>query len=415
MTSAEFIVELVESFKVGRRRYVLAFITTVFGVFLLTLLTGAGFSISRGINVTYGYAEKNLVRISPGITSVPYEGLGKNRRITLEDADVRLLGSRFPRQVRDVVPVSAGMGSVSVGDRNFPSRIYGVKPGYMDALFLVLCHGRDISAYDTESRSRNCLIPKTMAECYFSRSNPESAISQYIEIDGTQFRIVGIFKGLRNSDDSGFIILPGSTASTLCNMDENYQTVILNLYGMHSKSENEDFKANVRRILAQENSFAPDDRSAVAISDNFTAFRQMSSILSGMRKSIVLFCILILISGIFGVSNILFISVKERTYEFVLRRLMGASDAHIFSLVVFESVIVMVSSAIVGMLLAEGALFILDSVVAPTRSEDYYIWGAFNIDFSILITIILSTVVSGIIAGLAPAKKAVGLEITEVH
>lgn len=415
MTLPEFIAELVESFKAGRKRYLLASITTVFGVFLLTLLTGAGFSLTRGINVTYGYTEKNLLRISPGITSIPYEGLGKNRKVTLDDDDVRHLENRFPEQVREVAPVSAGMVSAGIGDRRFPSRTYGVKPGYMDALFLVLCHGRDINHYDIEYESRTCLIPRTMAECYFDRSDPESAISEYIDINGVLFRIVGIFKGLRNSDDSNFIILPGSTVNSLWKTDVNYETIILNLNGMHSDNENEDFKDNIRRLIAREHSFDPQDESALILTDNFRAYRQMTSILGGMRDSIILLCILILVSGIFGVSNILFISVRERTYEIVLRRLMGASDANIFALVVCESVILMVSSAIVGMLLAEGTLWIMDAIVAPTRAEDYYIWGTFNIDFSILVAIFLSTVISGIIAGLAPARRAVGLKITEVH
>ena len=220
---------------------------------------------------------------------------------------------------------------------------------------------------------------------------------------------------MRNSDDSNFIILPGSTVNSLWKTDVHYETIILNLNGMHSDNENEDFKDNIRRLIAREHSFDPQDESALILTDNFRAYRQMTSILGGMRDSIILLCILILVSGIFGVSNILFISVRERTYEIVLRRLMGASDANIFALVVCESVILMVSSAIVGMLLAEGTLWIMDAIVAPTRAEDYYIWGTFNIDFSILVAIFLSTVISGIIAGLAPARRAVGLKITEVH
>lgn len=415
MTLAEFIEELLESFRAGRRRYVLAFVTTVFAVFLLTLLTGAGSSITRGINVTYAYTEKNLLRIEPGITSMPFEGFGKNRQVTLDDNDVRILESRFPRQVREVVPVSAGISDIGIGDRRFPSRTYGVMPGYMDALFIVPYRGRDINRNDIEAENRVCLIPRTMAEAYFNASNPEAAISETIDINGVVFRIIGIFKGVRNSDDSDFIALPKSTVTSLWDVKDDYKTIILNLYGMRSESENEDFKANIRRMMAMEHSFNPEDESALILSDNFRAYRQMTSILGGMRNSIILFCVLILVSGIFGVSNILFISVRERTFEIVLRRLMGASDANIFFLIVCESVIVTVSSAIVGMMLAEGALWILDSIVAPTRAEDYYIWGPFNIDFSIIIAIFLSTIASGIIAGLAPAKRAVGLNITEVH
>ena len=415
MTFAEFIVELAESFKAGRRRYLLASITTMFGVFLLTLLTGAGYSITRGINVTYGYAEKNLLRISPGLTSLPCGVYDKGRTVTLNDNDVRCLENAFPEQIREVIPVTAKKFRVNIDGRSFPSVAYGVRPGYMDAMFLVLCGGRDISRHDIDTESRTCLISKSAAECYFDAVHPEKAISGYVNIGGARFQIVGIFKALRKSHNTDFVIVPGSTASSVWGMADNYKTVILNLNGLHTESENAEFKDRIRGLIAREHSFDSRDESALSISDNFDAYRQMKSILGGLRASIILFCILILVSEIFGVSNILFISVRERTYEIVLRRLMGASDANIFALVVCEAVLIMTFSALAGMLLADGVLYAANVVVAPTRAEDYYIWGDFNMDFPVVVIIFLATVASGIIAGFAPARKAVELKITQIR
>ncbi len=415
MTPAEFVVELTESYRAGFRRYRLASVTTFFGVFFLTLLVGAAFSVTRGINITYAYAEKNLARISPGMTSLPYDGYDVNRRIILNDNDVRMLEKSFPGQVRDVCPVVTGVASTGIGNKNFPSRVYGIKTDCLDAMFLSLCFGRDISVNDVTERKKICLISKAAAECYFDESRPESALSGFIDIDGIRFRVVGIFKGIRNTIDSDFIIVPESTAVSLWNVTENYNTIILNLKGFQTENENMDFSASVRRLIALEHSFDPDDESALSISDNFSAYSQVKSLLGGFRLIILIFCLLILVFVIFGVSNILFISIRERTYEIVMRRILGASDAHIFTLVVCESVLIMFFSTLLGVLAADGALFAMDRIVAPTRTEDYYIWGSFKIDFSIVITILSSLLVSGIIAGLAPAKRAVGLKVTQVH
>ena len=238
-----------------------------------------------------------------------------------------------------------------------------------------------------------------------------------IEVNGICFQIIGIFTGLRGDVDTNFILFPSTTIMSLWKMEDKYSTIELNMDLKHLQTEEEekDFITNVRKLIGKEHRFDYRDEGAVAFNSLFGAFRQVNSMLGGMRMTILLFCIFILISEIFGVSNILFISVRERTYEIVLRRLMGASDANIFSLVLCESVVVMLLSSIVGIFLAEGALRLLDSAVTFMWNGDRGIWGSFVVDIPILTGVMLATIVSGIIAGVAPAKRAVKLKITEVH
>ena len=421
MKNVEFIVEVVESFRAGRRRFVLASVTTLFGIFLLVLLVGAGLSVTRGINSMYISAEKKCVMINAGRTSLLYQGRGKDVPVMLNDNDVKNLAVRFFDKTNYIMPIISRQVSVNVDGRVAHLRSYGVRPGYLNTNFfhISLYRGRDINIQDIAKGNKVCLISDVTAQRYFGSGDPESAISQYIEIDGIYFQIIGIFKGWRSDIDTNFITFPATTVASLWKMEDKYTAIEMDINvtapDLQTEEEETEFRDAIRKLIAQEHSFDYRDKSALIISDLFAAYRQVSSILGGMKMTILLFCILILVSGIFGVSNILYISVRERTYEIVLRRLMGASDAHIFSLIVCESVLIMFLSSLVGILLAEGALYILDSIVTDILAGDRGIWGSFDVDFLILVAVVLSTIISGIIAGLAPAKRAVGLKITEVY
>lgn len=421
MTVADFIVEVAESFRTGRRRFILASVTTMFGMFLLVLLVGAGSSVTRGLNSMYSAVNLKHFTINAGTTSLPYKGHDKGMPILLDESDIRNLADGYPDKIDRITPVVQRVSSVTINGRTTRIRSYGVKAEclHSDLFHSDIYRGRDFNSRDIATRSKVCLISDVMAERYFASSDIESAISRNIEIDGVYFQIIGIFKGWRSDVDTNFIILPATTAGILWKMEDKYTTVELdinvNAPDLQTKEEEAAFRDTVRKLIAHEHSFDYHDRNALIISDGFVQYRQAHSLLDAMKMAILLFCIFILISGVFGVSNILFISVRERTYEIVLRRLMGASDANIFALVVCESVVIMSVSSLFGIFLAEGALHLLDSAVSSMRDGDRGIWGSFLVDFSILTGVILATIVSGIMAGLAPAKRAVKLKITEVH
>ena len=421
MTVADFIVEIAESFRTGRRRFFLASVTTIFGVFLLVLLIGAGLSVTRGINTMYISSERKYVTINAGKTSMPYKGKGKEVPVTLNDNDIRNLASRFPDEIKNILPIVKNIFPVVVNGKKFQVRTYGVKQGWQDSRFFLsrLYSGRDFCNRDFVAKNKCCIVSEMTAERYFGVSDAESALSRYIEVNGVPFRIIGIFKGWRDDVDTNFILFPATTIMSLWKMEDKYSTIELNINvnakGLQTQDEETKFLSDMRKLIAHEHQFDYRDKGALVITDFFGSYRQVSSMLGGMRMAILLFCIFILISGIFGVCNILFISVRERTYEIILRRLMGASDANIFALVVCESVAIMSVSSLLGILLAEGALYILDSAIYSIGDGDRGIWGSFVVDFPILIGVVLATIVSGVIAGLAPARRAVRLKITEVH
>lgn len=422
MTVADFIVEVAESFRTGRRRFILASVTTMFGVFLLVLLVGAGSSVTRGISISFRDIEEMRLRISAGTTSMTYKTHDKGVPILLNGNDIRNLQKRFPDKIDNIIPVIQKVSSVAVNGRTTHMRCYGVPSDFLDKGFFhihTFCGSR-IGNWDIATKNKVCLISDVMAKRYFKTLNPESAISHYIEIDGVLFKINGIFEGIRDDVDINFILLPATTFASLWKMEDSYTQILLkcnvNAKDLQTEKGCEEFVNDVYRLIAHEHSFDYRDKGALTIiGDTFKGYRQAHSILGGVRMTILFLCILILISEIFGVSNILFISVRERTYEMVLRRLMGASDANIFALVVCESVIIMSVSPLFGIFLAEGVLHLLDSAVSSMGEGDRGIWGSFVVDFRILVSVILATIVSGLIAGLAPARRAVKLKITEVH
>lgn len=422
MTVADFIVEVAESFRTGRRRFILASVTTVFGVFLLVLLVGAGLSVTRGIKMMYACAEMKDVRINAGKTSILYHGHGKDIPVMPNDDDIRNLTNKHPDEINFIVPILKNISPVVINGKKFRIMSYGVRQGdwQVSGFFHArLYRGRDFCNRDFATKNKCCLISDATARHYFGVTDTESVLSRYIEVNGIPFQIIGIFKAWRDNIDTSFLLFPATTIAPLWQMEDKYSTIELNINvnakGLQTHDEEERFIADVRKLIAHEHSFDYRDKGAVTFSNNFASYRQVNSMLGGLRMTILLFCILILISEIFGVINILFVSVRERTYEIVLRRLMGASDANIFALVVCESVIIMSVSSLFGIFLAEGALHLLDSAVSSMGNGDRGIWGSFVVDFQILIGVIVATIVSGLIAGLAPARRAVRLKITEVH
>lgn len=421
MTVADFIVEVAESFRTGRRRFILASITTLFSVFLLVLLVGTGLSMTRGIETNYKSIEEMHLLISAGTTSMPYKNHGADVPILIKENDIIKLQNKYPDKINYITYLLQKVSSVTINGKTIHMTCYGVPSNLpeWDFFFIYTHIGSRINSRDIVSKAKVCLISDVMAKHYFRISNPEFALSRYIEIDGVPFKIKGIFEGARADVNINYILLPSTTVATLWNMKDSFTAIQLNC-NTNSKElctaeGSTKFINDVYKLIAHEHSFDYHDKRALTLKDTFSGYRQAKSMLGGMRMTILLLCILILISGIFGVSNILFISVRERTYEIALRRLMGATDANIFALIVCESVVVMLVSSLLGIFLAEGVLQMLDSAVTNLGEGDRGIWDSFAIELPMLISIVLSTLVSGIIAGLAPARRAVRLKITEVH
>ena len=234
-------------------------------------------------------------------------------------------------------------------------------------------------------------------------------IGRSVNVGNFAFKIVGIYKENENGRADAF-----SSYSTIksiygANTDDAGR-IEFTFHGLTTETENEDFEADYRARLNTSHQAAPDDESAVWLWNRYTQNLQMETGISIIRLALWIVGLFTLLSGIVGVSNIMLITVKERTHEFGIRKAIGAKPWSILKLIIIESIIITTLFGYIGMLLGIGVNEWMDATIGHTKVDaglfkaSMFVNPTVGIDVCIEATLVM--VIAGTIAGLIPAFKA---------
>ena len=232
-------------------------------------------------------------------------------------------------------------------------------------------------------------------------------IEKYIDIKGASFEVVGV---LRNDDifsasEINTIYTPITAYRREINRDQEYNAFCLSL---SKNTDSKSFENELRGYIAYQSQFDESDKQAVYIVNFETQTSQFESLFKGLRIFIWALGICFLISGIVGICNIMFVSVKERTNEIGIRLAVGASPQSIINLVLLESVILTSVSGIIGLLFGKGGLIIIDWLLSSAK--DKMILEKTSLDFTVAVMALIVLIIAGIIAGMIPAINAARIE-----
>lgn len=391
----------------NKLRTVLTGLSVAWGIFILIVLLGAGNGLIHAFELNSGNVVMNSVKVYPGTTTKPWQGMQEGRNVDLEQEDCRLTAVRFPDNIMEVgATVSQNAVDITYGKDHVSITLEGVMPSLVQIEGIKLVEGRFINQLDMQGNRKVMVLHKKTVEMLFPR---ESALGKMIKVNGLAFKVVGIY------DDQNFfspsVYVPYNTLSLLYAKGNLVDNLMFTTRGLTDEKTNERFEDDFRTMLAHRHQFDASDNGAVWIWNRFTQYLQQQQATSILHIAIWVIGIFTLISGIVGVSNIMLITVRERTHEFGIRKALGASPFSILRLIIAESVLITTFFGYVGMVAGILATEYMDRLFGQ-QTVDVGVFSATvfhnpTVDISVAIQATLTLIIAGTLAGFFPARKAV--------
>ena len=409
----DLFIEIWESIRRNKVRTSLTGLAVAWGIFMLIVLLGAGNGLLNAFMNDSDEFASNTMMVGGGMTSKPYAGYKQGRRIQISEKDMDLLRQEPFSEKVDLVSTSLSRSgyTMTYGRRYFTNvSLNGTLPGDVEMNRVKMVAGRFINEKDITDQRKVIIITHMHAKNFLTGGTDyEQLLGQKVKVGNLAFTIVGVRHGDENRDDRDLYV-PYTTVKSIFGLGDEVDDITFSFHGLTTEAESDAFEEQVRASFNAAHRAAPDDKRAVWIWNRFSQNLQMEKASGILMKALWIIGLFTLVSGIVGVSNIMLITVKERTHEFGIRKALGARPGSILKLIVAESVLVTAFFGYIGMLLGMIACQILDATVGQSKVE---IFGesikmldnpTIGLSTAIGATIVLS--VAGTIAGIFPARQA---------
>lgn len=379
------------------------------GIFILIILLAAGNGIMNGIGEQFSDQSTNTYMIYGGETSKPYKGHGTNRSIWFNDKDIRFLETEV-KEVGQVSPRIYQSGFANFGDKSGSIFVQGVRPVFKDINNTKILEGRFISELDEKSSEKFIVIDDNLRKKLFDDGVP--ALGQFVIVSGIAYKVVGICESEGRSDGgNGYV--PFSTLKKITRQNR-YWMLNFTVNGLETKEQNEAFTEYLRTQLGRLHEFDPDDHSAIYVRSTQEEYLQTMKIFRTFELFIWIIGFAMLISGIVGVSNIMRITVKERTNEIGIRKALGAKSRSILASIVTESLLITAIFGYIGMWLGMVVAEVAGGILGDAQlGGEVSLHIVPSIDIRIVLMATALLVVCGVLAGFFPARNAVKIKPIE--
>jgi len=411
--------EIGSAMRKNKLRTFLTGFSVAWGIFMLICLLAAGNGLRHGIELSFSEWSVNTVMVSPGYTNMPYKGMPTNRMIVLTSTELESVQRDNP-EIDLITPFVMRNDTISYGEEFLTGQIQSVYPACKEIIKreILANNGRFINETDLRQKRKVIVLSPQMAKVLFRDS--KSPLGQFVKLGNIMFQVIGVYKSDNNNDNPPAYI-PFTTGQTLFADGNKLNSMSFTINGVNSKEASDDFEKRFRSNLARHLRFNPDDKNAVNIYNMGNEFRMLQSMNTGISLFIWIIGIGTLMAGIVGVSNIMLISVRERTREFGIRKAIGAKPASILRLIIFESLLVTAVFGYVGMIagigLSEAINYIMElsPTAAPASGQpgNAFIFRNPTVDLRIAFSATCVLVIAGVLAGYFPARKAVNISPVE--
>ena len=405
----ELIKEIWSTSKRNKLRTSLTGFAVAWGIFMLIFLLGAGNGL---INAQLQQSTRflaNSMRVFPGETSKAYKGLKEGRSITLNDRDILISNETYGQYVDDVGGrLEQYNVSINYGDNYVASQsLVGVAPTHPKIDKTELIDGRFINEIDMKDQRKNVVLSRSQAKelCKDYRS----LVGKNVKISNLNFQVVGIYKDDESRNNTEAFIAY-STIKTIYAKGDDAGSLEFTIKNLKTQEDNEQFEKNYRASINNNHQAAPDDDRTIWLWNRYMDNIQMNQGIAIMQTALWIVGLFTLLSGIVGVSNIMLITVKERTREFGVRKAIGAKPWSILKLIITESIIITSFFGYIGMVCGVAANEIMDATIGHTTVDTGLFKAAMFVNPTVgigtCIGATIAIVIAGTIAGLIPAIKA---------
>jgi len=411
---SDVIYEIYTSMSRNKLRIALTGFSIAWGMFMLIVLLGSGNGLLHGVTDNFSSMAVNTMTLYPGQTSKAFDGLAKGREIHLELSDLDYLAKRFPKEIGHISPEVSTSVRASFGTEYVSTDLTGYYPLYTEMEETLITDGRNINDMDIKDRRKVVVMgDETMKQLF---GDEESHVGQYVNLYDIPFLVIGRYKK-KQQQQNQILIAPLTTVAALYKPSGYFSTITMTLKNLDTAEANDEFNKAMHNAMAHHKLYDPEDRSALYISNMYETFLQILMILSGLKYFIWAIGLATLIAGVTGISNIMLITVRERTREFGIRKAIGASPRSIVMLVLFESIGIAMVFGYIGMLagisLTALVNFVMEQMAAQGGEEMVTIFKDPTVDMSIVIGANLVMILAGLIAGYIPARRAVNIKPIE--
>ena len=398
--------EILDTLTRNKSRSFLTGFGVFWGVFMLVALIGGGNGLKEMLNKNFEGFATNSAIVWAQPTSKAYKGFRKGRLWEMEYKDVERLKNSIP-ELDVVSPVLFSNGGTAYfGDRKTTVGINGVQPNYLRVSEPKLLYGRYLNDMDVAQCRKVCVIQKkTYKDLFPGGGDP---CGQYIRVDSVHYQIVGVdyssAEGINMGSEEGtLMLLPITLMQRTYNLGQQVHMIaVTGRKGVVMST----IAPRIRETIARAHAIDPLDERGVMVFNTEVLFQMLDSLFRGVNFLIWLVGLGTLLAGAIGVSNIMMVTVRERTTEIGIRRAIGATPRIILSQIISESIVLTLVAGMSGILFAVLILQMLEM----GNTEDGIVGAHFQVDFWTAILAALVIAAMGVLAGLAPAARAMSIK-----
>lgn len=398
----ELFKEIWQTMRTNKLRTFLTGFSVAWGIFMLILLLAISNGVINSVTEMTLSNDPNRISIWGGWATLPYKGLKENRQVPLKDKYLSGLDKVDKQHISSVEGQIGFSGQIST-NRDFlaSSSSTGVYPNKFNNQYKLM-QGRFINNMDLNEKRKSIVLHADDVKVLFADTN--QVVGKIVKVGNLAFTVVGVYR--HNWDKNAYI--PYTTAIALKNYSDEIDRIDVHIQGVKDEKQSGRVEKSLVDEMAKIAKFDPDDTSAIYTYDRFASYLQQEKALSILNTTMWVIGILTLITGIVGVSNIMFVSVKERTHEIGIRRAIGAKPRNILVQIVLESIVLTTIFGYIGIVMGTLSTEIVKKVFA---NSDFMINP--TVDISIAIDVTIALIIAGALAGIFPAIKSTKVKPVE--
>ncbi len=409
MFDAEKWAEIFDTIGKNKLRTVLTGFSVFWGIFMLIILLGTGQGLSNGFSYQFHGTAKNTIYLWGGSTTKPWQGLAVERSIQLDTRDVEALRHSIPglMHITGILRVWRGQSQLSRGKHFGNFTISGVTPEFTHLQDQQIVEGRFINEVDQLQTRKVIVLAEDSRDALFKGEDP---INQWVQVNNIPFQVVGVYRfesSGRGMNQNSQVFIPLSVVQRVFDAQQNVDRIGFS-FRDGSVMGAEQAAQRAVAVLSQRHRFDPTDDHAVFVNNNVENAALFGQIFGGISAFLWVIGIGTIVAGIVGVSNIMLITVKERTREIGIRKALGATPANVVSQVIMEAIFVSAMAGYLGLVCGVGLLEVVSSKIPGT---DMFRNPSINLGTALWATAVL--VVAGGLAGLIPARRAAAIRPIE--
>ncbi|HVR20348.1 MAG TPA: ABC transporter permease [Polyangiaceae bacterium] len=394
----EFFDELWSTLRQNKLRTLLTGMSVAWGTFMLVLLLGAGRGLENGVAWEFRDDAVNSIWVFTGRTSIPFAGRGPGRQLRFNNDDLSALKSN----IKGIEYLTGrfwlwGEFSVRYRDRHAAFDILGAHPDQKFLEKTLMTSGRFLNDRDIAERRKVAVIGDLVRSSLFREEDP---LGKYVEIRGVAYRVVGVFQDVGGEAELRKVYVPITTAQLVYSQPNLVHAMAFTI-GDADVAESQAMEQDARRLLSERLDVAPNDLLALRTQNNLEKFAKLTAVFGWINGFVWFVGVGTMLAGMISVSNIMLISVAERTREIGIRKAIGATPGSLVRMVLFEAILITGVSGYSGLLAGVG----LVELIAPQTANTPFLRNP-EVDVRMALIATALIVLAGALAGFVPARRA---------